>query len=86
MGWGVYIYIYIHIPPHQGSGAGIAIEGEAWVSGWYPAATELNILKRAYTSPKRLVSFWVFLRFLKRQDDFPRRRTLIFFMQAFLDE
>ena len=33
------------IPPHQGSGAGIAIKGDAWVSGWYPAATELTILK-----------------------------------------
>ena len=30
------------IPPHQGSGAGIAIKGDVWVSGWYPAATELN--------------------------------------------
>ena len=45
------------VPPHQGSGAGIAIEGEAWASGWYPAATELNILKKAYSSPKQLVSF-----------------------------
>ena len=39
-------------PPHQGSGAGIAIEGDAWVSGWYPAATELIILKKAYSSKK----------------------------------
>ena len=45
------------IPPHQGSGAGIAIKGDAWVSGWYPAATELNILKKASSSQKRLVSF-----------------------------
>ena len=22
------------IPPHQGSGAGIAIKADAWVSGW----------------------------------------------------
>ena len=28
-----------------------------WVSGWYPAATELNILKKAYTSQNKLVSF-----------------------------
>ena len=28
-----------------------------WVSGWYPAATELTILKKAYTSQKKLVSF-----------------------------
>ena len=41
-----------NFPPHQGSGAGIAIKGDAWVSGWYPAATELNILKKAYTSQK----------------------------------
>ena len=41
-----------HVPPHQGSGAGIAIKGDAWVSGWYPAATELTILKKAYTSQK----------------------------------
>ena len=27
-------------PPHPG--AGIAIEGDVWVSGWYPAATELK--------------------------------------------
>ena len=40
------------VPPHQGSGAGIAIKGDAWVSGWYPAATELTILKKAYTSQK----------------------------------
>ena len=24
--------MYPHIPPHQGSGAGIAIKGDAWVS------------------------------------------------------
>ena len=30
-------------PPH--TGAGIAIKGDAWVSEWYPAATESNILK-----------------------------------------
>ena len=46
-----------YVPPHQGSGAGIAIKGDAWVSGWYPAATELNILKKAYSSQKKLVSF-----------------------------
>ena len=45
------------IPPHQGSGAGIAIKGDAWVSGWYPAATELNILKKVYSSQKNIVSF-----------------------------
>ena len=44
-----------NIPPHPG--AGIAIEGEAWVSGWYPAATELNILKKAYTSQKNSLIF-----------------------------
>ena len=31
-------------PPHPG--AGIAIRGYMWVSGWYPAATELKVLKR----------------------------------------
>ena len=77
----IYIYIYIiYIPPHQGSGAGIAIKGDAWVSGWYPAATELNILKKACSSQKQLVSFYVFLRFLRRQDAFPSSRALIFFM------
>ena len=40
------------VPPHQGSGAGIAIKGDAWVSGWYPAATEFIILKKAYSSQK----------------------------------
>ena len=25
-----------------------------WVSGWYPAATELTILKKAYTSQENL--------------------------------
>ena len=43
------------VPPHQGSGAGIAIKGDAWVSGWYLAATELNILKNVYSSPTKLV-------------------------------
>ena len=71
---------YLNLPPHQGSGAGIAIEGEAWVSGWYPAATELNILKKAYPSLKKLVSFYAFLRFLRRLVGFPSSRTLIFFM------
>ena len=36
--------------PHPG--AGIAIKGNAWVGGWYPAATELMVLKKAYSSPK----------------------------------
>ena len=31
------------VPPHLG--VGIAIKGDAWVSAWYPAATELNISK-----------------------------------------
>ena len=64
------------IPPHQGSGAGIAIKGDAW----YPAATELNILKKAYTSQKKLVSFYVFVGLLRRQVGFPSIRALIFFM------
>ena len=40
--------------PHsiKGSGAVIAIKGYAWVSGWYPAATELTVLKKAYSSQK----------------------------------
>ena len=38
------------IPPHPG--AGIAIMGYTWVSGWYPAATELTILKKACVSQK----------------------------------
>ena len=46
-----------HIPPHQGSGAGIAINVGEWVSGWYPTATELNVPKKAYSSQKQLVSF-----------------------------
>ena len=37
-------------PPHPG--ARIAIKGDAWVSGWHPAATELTILKKAYSSQK----------------------------------
>ena len=44
-------------PPHQGSGAGIALKAGEWVSGWYPAATELNVPKKAYSSQKQLVSF-----------------------------
>ena len=44
-------------PPHQGSGAGIAIKGDAWVSGWYPAATELIILKKACSSQTQLACF-----------------------------
>ena len=35
-----------NFPPHPG--AGIAIMGYTWVSGWYPAATEFGILKKAY--------------------------------------
>ena len=46
----IYIYIYIYVRPHQGSGVGIAIKGDAWVSGWYPAAVELVVLKKAYSS------------------------------------
>ena len=46
------------IPPHPG--AGIAIRGYTWVSGWYPAATELMILKKAYSSQKNSL---VFMRF-----------------------
>ena len=45
---------HVFPPAH---GAGIAIEGEAWVSGWYPAATELNILKNAYSSPTKTRKF-----------------------------
>ena len=37
-----------NFPPHPG--AGIAIKGDTWVSGWYPAATELTVLKKAYSS------------------------------------
>ena len=44
-----------NIPPHQGYGAGIAINVGEWVSGWYPAATELNIPKKAYSSEKKIV-------------------------------
>ena len=51
------------IPPHQGSGAGIAIKGDAWVSGWYPAAMELIILKKAYSSQTNALVFDVFLYF-----------------------
>ena len=43
------------IPPHPG--AGIAIKGDAWVSGWHPAATELMVLKKAYSSQKKLAMF-----------------------------
>ena len=43
------------VPPHPG--VGIAIKGDTWVSGWYPAATELMILKKAYSSQKQLVRF-----------------------------
>ena len=39
---------------------GIAIKGDAWVSGWYPAATELNILKKAYPSQKKMLVLGVF--------------------------
>ena len=49
------------IPPHQGSGAGVAIKGDAWVSGWYLAATELSVLKKAYTPQKK--SYFFFLLF-----------------------
>ena len=38
------------IPLHPG--AGIAIMGDAWVSGWYAVATDLMILKKAYSSEK----------------------------------
>ena len=31
-----------------------------WVSGWYPAATELTILKKAYTSQKNRKFLCVF--------------------------
>ena len=51
-----------------------------WVSGWYPAATELTILKKACASQKKLVSFYVFLKFLRRQVGIPSPRALIFFM------
>ena len=37
-------------PPHPG--AGIAIKGDAWVSGWYLAAIELTFSKKAYSSQK----------------------------------
>ena len=43
------------IPPHPG--AGIAIMGDTWVSGWYTAATELMILKNAYSAQQQLVGF-----------------------------
>ena len=35
------------IPPHPG--AGIAIRGYTWVSGWYPAATEFMAPKKRRT-------------------------------------
>ena len=55
----------IDIPPHPG--AGIAIKGDAWVSGWYPAATELRVLKKAYTSHKNRKFLGVFEVFEKRR-------------------
>ena len=54
-GAGLPVGLLTQVLPHPG--AGIAIKGDAWVSGWYPAATELNILKKAYSSQKQLVSF-----------------------------
>ena len=45
----------MHIPPHPG--AGIAIMGYMWVSGWYLAATELAALKKAYSSQKNSLVF-----------------------------
>ena len=66
----------ILIPPCPG--AGIAIKGDAWVSGWYPAATELRVLQRP-THHRKLVSLFLFLRFLRRQEASPSSRTLIFF-------
>ena len=48
-----------------------------WVSGWYPAATELS-WKKAYSSQKKLVGCEAFLRFLRRQVCFPRGCTLNF--------
>ena len=62
------------------------IKGDAWVSEWYPAATELNIQKKAYPSQKKLVSFYAFFRFLRRQEAFKSSCALIFVMYAFLDE
>ena len=43
------------VPPHPG--VGIAIKGDAWVSGWFPAAAEIKILRKAYSSQTKLVSF-----------------------------
>ena len=43
------------VPPHPG--AGIAIKGDTWVSGWYPTATELTVLKKAYSSQKKQLVF-----------------------------
>ena len=68
----------LEIPPHPG--AGIAIRGYTWVSGWYHAATEFNILKKTYSSQKQLVRCEVFLMLLRRQVGFPSLRALIFFM------
>ena len=74
----MFKHISIFVPPHPG--AGIAIRGYTWVSGWYPAATELRDLKKAYSSQKRLVSWFALLRFLRREETSPSSRTLIFLM------
>ena len=62
--WSIWRYggrkVLVHlgqvIPPHPG--AGIAIRGYTWVSGWHRAATELAVLKKIYSiNHKKLVSF-----------------------------
>ena len=68
-----------HVPPHPGCGD-CDQDSHAWVSGWYPAAPELGVLKKAYSSQRNRVRCVLFLRSLRREDGFPRGHTLIFYM------